>query len=189
MTQLKIFLLALALTSPVFSIGVGQKVASFELKAVDGKQYNLENELKKKEMVAVIFIATKCPYSNAYIQRYRTLFDALSQRISVSLFTINSNDTESFDEVKAHAKENKFSFPVLKDEGHKVADLFGAEKTPEVFLVGKDKEILYHGRIDDDAEGKHVKRQDLLAAVDEVVTKKPISVKETKAFGCSIKRK
>lgn len=190
MRQLKFLAFALLFfLSPLYALTVGEKVADFQLKGIDGKNYSLKEELSKKDLVAVIFIATKCPYSNAYNQRYKVLHDAVLQRIKVSLLTINANDTESLEEVKSHAKENKFVFPVLKDEGHKVADLFGAQKTPEAYLIAKNQELLYHGRIDDDSEGKNVKREDLLTSIDETLAKKPVSVKETKAFGCSIKRK
>jgi hypothetical protein len=77
---------------------------------------------------------------------------------------------------------------VLKDVGHKVADAFGAEKTPETFLVNSQYKILYHGRIDDDTEGTHIQKRDLFMAVQNFLSGKQVPVVETKAFGCSITR-
>ena len=92
-------------------------------------------------------------------------------------------------EVKKHADERKFSFPVLKDDKHLIADAFGAEKTPEAYLIGADGKIFYHGRIDDDTEGKKITRRDVVVALQEHFAGKKVSQAETKAFGCSIKRK
>jgi peroxiredoxin len=138
----------------------------------------------------VVFVATKCPYSNAYNERYNGLAADLKKLgKKVAFFPINSNDTESMEEVKKHAEEHKFTFPVLKDEKHAIADGFKAEKTPEAYLVGADGKVFYHGRIDDDTEGKKITRKDLLAALEEHLAGKKVTVAETKAFGCSIKRK
>lgn len=182
--------LFLILSIPGFIFGgVGSQISNFGLSGTDGKVYQLETALKTTPLVAVVFVATKCPYSNAYNERYNQLVQELKKRKKVTLFAINSNDTEPMDEVKGHAQEKQFSFPVLKDEKHQVADLFGAEKTPEVFLVNQERKVVYHGRIDNDSEGKNVTRNDLLEAIDEVLSKKRVSIAETKAFGCSIKRK
>jgi len=40
----------------------------FKLKGSDGKEYNLES-FKEKKAVVVMFISTRCPYSNAYNER------------------------------------------------------------------------------------------------------------------------
>jgi peroxiredoxin len=159
-----------------------------DLKATDGKSYGLETALKSNKAAVVVFIATECPFSNKYNARYEKLAKTLKAK-NVAFLPINSNDTEPLTKVSEHAKEHKFSFPVLKDEAHKIADAFQAEKTPEAFLIGKDRSVLYHGRIDDDTEGTSKNpSQDLLAAVDQHLANKPIQVKETKAFGCTIKK-
>jgi len=165
-----------------------QTVSQFSLPATDGKNYDLSSLLKTHEAAVVIFVATKCPYSNAYNERYNRLAKSLKES-KIAFLPINSNDTESLAQVKAHSQDQKFSFPVLKDDGHKVADLFEAAKTPEVFMVDKKLNIIYHGRIDDDSEGKSpAPSEDLLAAVSDLLGKREIRVKQTKAFGCSIKR-
>jgi len=92
------------------------------------------------------------------------------------------------EEIKKHAAENKFTFPVLKDWQNVIADKFGASFTPEVYLLNSRFEILYHGRIDDSRRENEVKSRDLKNALDEILTGKPVSVSETKAFGCTIKR-
>ena len=82
----------------------------------------------------MIFVATKCPVSNAYNGRMAEMAKEYGAR-GVAFVRINRNKTEPAAEVAAHAKEHGFTFPVVKDEGNKVADLYGATHTPEVFVL------------------------------------------------------
>jgi peroxiredoxin len=102
---------------------------------------------------------------------------------------INSNKTESVEEAVAHAKQHGHTFPILKDPGNKVADLYDAKRTPEIFVVGKDGKLLYHGRIDDNSDdASKVTSPDLKNALDALLAGQPVAKAETKAFGCTIKR-
>ena len=73
-------------------------------------------------------------------------------------------------------------------KGNVKADQFGAQVTPEVYVFDAGWTLRYHGRIDDDRAGSAVASQDLKAAVDAVVAGQEVRLKETKAFGCTIKR-
>lgn len=181
---------SLLTTLTAFGLAPGAAAPDFKLSATDGKSYDLKEALKANGAAMVVFIATKCPYSNAYNERYNQLITSLKGLAKpVAFFAINSNDTEPMADVKKHAEERKFAFPVLKDEKHATADAFGAEKTPEAFLIGTDGKVFYHGRIDDDTEGKKITRRDVLVALEEHFGGRKVSQPETKAFGCSIKRK
>jgi hypothetical protein len=92
------------------------------------------------------------------------------------------------EEIKNHAKEHGFEFPILKDWNNVIADKLGAGVTPEIYVLNSNFEILYHGRIDDSQREGRVKSRDLRAALDEILTGKPVTVVSTKAFGCTIKR-
>jgi peroxiredoxin len=102
---------------------------------------------------------------------------------------INSNKSEPAEEVGAHGKQHGFTFPLMKDPGNKVADLYNASHTPEVFVVDGAGKLRYHGRIDENYEDPaRVTSPDLKNALDAMIANKPIVRAETKAFGCSIKR-
>jgi hypothetical protein len=106
----------------------------------------------------------------------------------VAFVGINANKQESAAEVADHAKSHGFPFPVLKDEGNVQADAFGAQVTPEVYVYDPAWTLRYHGRIDEDMKGDHVASPDLRNALDALLAGKDVPAKETKAFGCSIKR-
>ena len=168
---------------------IGAPAPDFTLpSASDGKAVALKDLLAKSKAVAVVFIATKCPVSNAYNTRMAALGKEYAAK-GVLLVGINSNKTEPAGEVKEHAEKHGFTFPVLKDDGNKIADAYGATKTPEVFVLDPKGNLLYHGRIDESQDdAKNVRSPDLRNALEAVLAGKPVPTAETKAFGCTIKR-
>jgi len=65
---------------------------------------------------------------------------------------------------------------------------FNAQVTPETYVIDKQGTILYHGAIDDAPNEARVKKHSLRAALDEVLAGKSVTIAETKAFGCTVKR-
>ena len=155
---------------------------------VAGKTFSLADAARTHKAVVVMFIATKCPYSNAYNDRMRDMAAAYEKR-GILFAGINSNKTEPAGEVIAHAKQHGFGFSLMKDPDNKVADLYDARHTPEIFVVDPDGKVRYHGRIDENyEEPAKVASPDLKNALDALLSGKPIARAETKAFGCTIKR-
>jgi peroxiredoxin len=184
------FAVSLALAGAALAGGpaIGAAAPKFELTTVDGKSFSLAEAEKANKAVVLMFIATKCPYSNAYNDRLRQMAEDYSRK-GVLFVGINSNKTEPQDEVVSHAKQNKWAFTLVKDPGNKVADLYDAKRTPEVYVVGADGKLLYHGRIDENyEEPTKVTSPDLKNALDQILAGQPVSKAETKAFGCTIKR-
>ena len=165
---------------------IGQPIADFTLPDADGNKHSLAS-LKGKNGTVFIFIATRCPVSNAYNARMEKVWQDYKAR-GINVVGINSNSTEPAAQVKAHAAENHLSFKVLKDEGSKVADQLGAAVTPEAYLLDAAGKLAYHGRIDNSRNGDAITSNELRDALDEVLAAKPVAKTEAKAFGCSIKR-
>jgi peroxiredoxin len=175
---------------PAAKIKVGEKMADFTLPDVNGNLHRLY-EFEGKKAVAVIFIATRCPYSNAFNHVMASLGHEYESR-GVAFIAINANKTEPVTEVAEHVRAHGLEFLVLKDEGNQIADRLGASVTPEVFLLDSTWTLRYHGALGnshqpttnpDKTNGDEVR-----AALDNVLAGKPVEVTETKAFGCTIKR-
>src|SRR5512141_1087560 len=98
---------------------VGSPAKQYTLTTVDGKTFSLTEAARSHKAVVVMFIATKCPYSNAYNARMRDLAAAYEKQ-GILFAGINSNKTEPAEEVIAHAKQHGFAFPIMKDPGNKV---------------------------------------------------------------------
>jgi len=171
----------------------GDKAIPFNLPGIDGTNHNLL-EYSKKKAVVVIFSCNHCPYVRAWEDRMVEVQADYASR-GVQLVAINSNDAvkypeDSFEKMKERAREKKFNFPYLRDEGQEVAKAYGAERTPEVFLFDKTGALRYHGVIDDNYDDPAaVKIRYLREALDAVLTGTLPRTTETKPIGCTIKWK
>jgi len=168
------------------AIEPGDKAADFKIDNFDGKSYKL-SENTNAGAIVIMFWSTECPFVQPYTDRINSLASEYMKK-NVVFWGINSNKTESTDRVKEHLKERGYPFPMLKDEGNAVADLFGATRTPEIFILDKNLNVLYHGRIDDNKNESEVTTNDLKNALDEILSGKEVTNKITKQFGCTIKR-
>ena len=158
----------------------------FSLKDYNGKEHAL-SDFSESKAIVIMFIATQCPVSNDYNERMAKIYADYKDK-NFAFLGINSNKQEDAEEVKEHAAENGLDFIILKDWENKIADVFEASFTPEIYVLSSKFELLYHGRIDDSRKESKVEKQDLRAALDEILAGKELSVNETKAFGCTIKR-
>ena len=165
---------------------IGTMIDDFKLPDADGKEHSL-NSLKGKNGIVLIFIATKCPVSNAYNERMEKLAQDYKAR-GVNVVGINSNVTEPAAEVKSHAAEKHLTFTILKDNGNKIADRLGATRTPEGYALDGNGKLVYHGRIDNSQKLEGVSANDLRNALDEMLAGKPVTKTGGAAFGCTIKR-
>jgi len=161
-------------------------VEDFTLPDVDNKDRSLKS-LAGKNGTVLLFIAVQCPVSNAYNERMEKLAQDYEAK-GIAVIGINANAAEDAAAVKAHAGENKLSFPILKDPANKIADKLGAAVTPEAYFLDANFKLLYHGRIDNARNAAQLETSDLRNALDAALAGKPIEKTEAKAFGCSIKR-
>jgi len=183
-----LFIFTISIFSGNTSKEPGDAADDFTLPGSDSKNYSLSDEINSGKTVVVIFWSTQCPFVQAYHERAKELYNSFKDK-GISIWTINANSTESMQDATNHANEHSYPFPVLKDADNKVADMLGAQRTPEVYVISKDKVILYHGRIDDNKDASQVTSNDLKNALNEITSNKDVSTKITKSFGCTIKRK
>lgn len=165
---------------------VGTVLEDFRLKDTNGAEQSY-NSLKGEKGTIIVFLSIQCPVVKGYDERISAIAADYKAK-GINVIGINSNSTEDVAAVKAHAAA-KYKFPVLIDTGNVFADKLGANYTPEMFLFDSSNKLVYHGSVDNDRSGENVSAQFLRVAMDENLAGKPISKSETKAFGCSIKRK
>lgn len=173
---------------------IGDSVADFKLKNVDGKMVAL-SDYKDKKGVILIFDCNTCPYSRAYNERIQALHKKYSSK-GFPVVTVNANDPvmspgDAFNEMVKYAKNKDYSFPYLVDESQEVAHAFGATNTPHVYVLsnegGKFK-VAYIGAIDDNSrDASQVKEKYVENAVDALLSGKEVPRTKTKAIGCTIK--
>lgn len=175
---------------------VGDKAADFKLKNVDGKYVSLTDFPHAKGFI-LMFSCNHCPYSVAYEDR-KIALDKKYKPLGYPVIIINPNDPaveprDSYELMQVRSKEKGFTFPYLFDDGQKVYPVYGATRTPHVFLLekaGKDYFVRYIGAIDDNhRDASAVKEPYLANAVDALLAGKKPDPDFTRAIGCTIKAK
>ena len=88
-------------------------------------------------------------------------------------------------------KEFGYSFPYLFDESQSVAKAYQAACTPDIFLFDRHQKLVYRGQFDDarPGNGAPITGQDLCAALDAVLSNKPVPSAQKPSIGCNIKWK
>jgi len=169
---------------------VGKAIGNFELPDCHGAAFSLE-EVADAKLVVVAFLGVECPLAQLYGDRLVSLRNKYQPR-GVAFVGIDANVQDSREDLATFARQYKLSFPLLKDDGNRMADRFEARRTPEVFVLDRQRVVRYCGRIDDQYgvgfRQPEPKRSDLAIALDELLAGKPVSLPATVAPGCIIGR-
>ena len=173
---------------------LGASIPSPEIKMKDisGTEVSLKDAKTNKGLL-VMFSCNTCPY---VVKNQTRTNEACkyAQGNGIGVTILNSNeaqrgDDDSYNAMKEYAKQQGYNWSYLVDQNSVMADAFGAKRTPECFLFDGNGKLVYHGAIDDNpSDASAVSRKHLIAAVDELLTGKEVSVKESKSVGCGIKR-
>jgi hypothetical protein len=78
----------------------------------------------------------------------------------------------------------------IDDSAGAIGHLYGMETTPHMFVIDKSGTLVYDGAIDNQPDPFHdpaKARNYVREAVDEVIAGKPVTVSQTKPYGCSVK--
>ena len=165
-------------------------MADFELSNNYGKPVALR-EFSDRPIVVLAFLGTQCPLAKLYGPRLNELQEKYAPH-GVVVLGISSNKQDSLTDLTNYVHRQHIAYPMLKDVGNRLADAVGASRTPEVFVLDDQRQLRYHGRIDDQygvgVSRVEPTRSDLAEAIDELLADRPVSQPETRAVGCVIGR-
>lgn len=170
---------------------IGKYAPDFELPGIDDQVHHLRRYLEKFRAVGVISMCNRCPYVGLYIDKLKQLQTELGKD-GFTLIGVNGNiahndPSESFDSMKAFAREKQLNFPYLWDSTQDVTRSFGATKTPTAFLIDKDGVVRYRGQVDSNAQAQDKTEKSYLKnAVTSLFNSEEIAVTETEASGSSL---
>lgn len=179
---------------PVLEIGEKFPEHSEKLECSVNGNENTISSFEKENGLLVIFSCNTCPFVVAWEDRYPML-SKIAEENKIGFILVNSNHLkrngdDSKEAMAAHAKKHNYNWPYLIDEESSLANAFGAQTTPHVFLFDKDRKLVYKGAIDDNyKDAAAVEEFYLRDALNSLGQDKEIEVKETRNLGCSIKRK
>ena len=174
--------------APAVKLKIGDPAPDWSgIIGVDDKEHSLA-EFKKAKAVVMVFTCNHCPVAVAYEDRLVALQKDYKKK-GVQLVAVNVNNlpADRLDQMKVRAKEKKFNFPYIYDPTQKMGHDYGAEVTPHVFVLCKERKIAYVGAVDDNNNPKNVEAQFLRDALDAMLAGKKPPKAETKARGCTVK--
>ncbi|MFQ5899976.1 MAG: thioredoxin family protein [Thermodesulfobacteriota bacterium] len=174
-------------------VPLGTPAHDFSLLGIDDKNYSLDS-FKEKKVMVIIFMCNHCPYVKAVFKRLIDLQNDYKKK-GVQIVGINSNEAlnypeDSFENMKKIAQEKGISFPYLRDETQEVARAYDAVCTPDIYVYGPERKLVYRGRIDDNWQDERaVTKRDLREAVDAILQGEAAPEEQHPSMGCSIKWK
>ena len=183
----------MALT-PSTMLPLGTSAPEFVLPDTAGKMVSLA-EFESAAALLVMFICNHCPYVK-HIRAGLAQLGRDYQARSVAIVAISANDAANYPQdrpaqMKQEARAAGYSFPYLHDETQTVAKAYRAACTPDFFLFGPDRKLVYRGQFDDSRPGNGVPvtGKDLRAALDAVLAGRPVAQDQKPSIGCNIKWK
>ena len=145
--------------------------------------------------MVVVFACNHCPYVIHVSSKLGEISSQYLQK-GVAFVAINSNDVTQYPadapaKMTGFAQEAGWNFPYLIDESQQVAQAWQAACTPDFFLLDAAGNLAYAGQFDPTRPKSDQKAtgQDLRAAMDAVLTQKPIPSPQVPSLGCNIKWK
>jgi len=164
----------------------------FELPDTEGRLHSLEGDTSVATVV--VFTCNHCPYALAWHDRIAGVARDYADR-GVRVLAINPNDSErypadSFEAMQERVRrEGGWPMPYLHDATQEVARAYGAQTTPDVFVIDSSGRLRYRGAPDADHGDPSQNAAWLRGALDAVLAGADPDPAETKPVGCSIKWK
>jgi peroxiredoxin len=180
--------------TPSTMLPLGTRAPGFRLPDTDGKIVTLD-DFRDAPALLVVFLCNHCPYVKHIRHQLSTLAEDYRDE-GVAVVGINSNDAANYpeDSPEMMAREKAavgYIFPYLYDESQEVAKAYKAACTPDFYVFDKDQKLAYRGQMDGSRPGNAipVTGKDLRAALDAVLSGKPVVDDQRPSIGCNIKWK
>lgn len=138
-----------------------------------------------KKALVLVFLSVKCPCSRSHVAEVRRLAKDYPQ---FQFVAVHSNTDENREVTQEYFKVQDLGIPVVQDEGAKIANEWKALKTPHVFIVSAQGEVLYKGGVSDSAKFEKASKFYLREALADLAHDKPVRTGETRVLGCAIER-
>ena len=180
--------------TPSTMLPLGTPAPDFTLSNIDGRSVSL-SDLAGAPALLVVFMCNHCPFVKHVAAGLADLARDYQTR-GVAMVGISSNDVASHpddspEKMRAEAKTRGYTFPYLYDETQEVAKSYRAACTPDFYVFDGEQQLVYRGQMDASRpdSGIPVTGADLRAALDAVLSGKPVAKDQRASIGCNIKWK
>lgn len=182
-------------------LALGTAAPGFSLPDITSGEIVSLADFQEHKALVVIFLCAHCPYVvHVRSELVRLAYDYSGK--GVGIVAITSNDAAQYPQdapepTARMASEAGFTFPVLYDESQAIAKAYTAACTPDFFLFGPDRTLVYRGQLDDSRPSRGEARpgrgtldgRDLREAIEAVLADGPVNPDQKASIGCSIKWK
>jgi peroxiredoxin len=168
----------------------GKKAPAFELDSFDGRTFKLSDY--QGSIVVLEWLNTDCPQVKYHYEQAKTMVNLAKKYRdqNVVWLAINSTSQTTTEANRAFAKKYELPYPILDDRPGQVGRLYGARKTPHLFLIDGDGYLVYEGAIDNAPPGKPQaggkKTNYVEQALTELLSGKKVSVPATPPYGTAV---
>jgi hypothetical protein len=175
-------------TSKDLPIGLGSPLRPFRLpEPLTGRLLGPE-DFPAARALLVAFIRNVCPD----VQHVAGALAALTrdlEPLGLQALAVNAAASEAAEEapaaVAAEALRHGYVFPYLIDQTQAVARAYGAVRTPDFYVFGRDRRLAYHGRFDETrfGEGRRAHGGDLRRALLQALRERRAEAPGAQAAG------
>jgi hypothetical protein len=173
-------------------LGSTLPLGDVSMEDISGRNLTL-NGVKGDNGLLVIFSCNTCPWVIKWEDRYPVVQEIAAAN-DIGMILLNPNEDyrdkgDGMDDMILHAEKAGYDLPYVLDKNHRVADAFGASRTPHVYLFDSEDKLVYVGAIDDNANSAaDVEEFYIKDAIEQLSAGQPITTASTKSIGCTIKR-
>ena len=167
--------------SPAEPAALERLVKDFALKdVISGKEIKLSDH--KDNIVVLMWHSPSCMASPLYEKRVKAFIDSYKDK-KVVLLGINSSSGDTENGLKSYAKDQKLTFPILRDADQAIAQYFSISQTSMFLVIDTKGKLRYSGGVDDNVNMNMVRRQYVKKAVDSILANKRFLLRKTFSFG------
>ncbi|HSY17086.1 MAG TPA: redoxin domain-containing protein [Candidatus Acidoferrales bacterium] len=186
-------LAALTVAVAAFAVEIGKPAPDFTGTDINGKTVKLSDY--KGKIVVIESYNSDCPFChNQYKGAVQELQKDLAAKGVVWLLVNSVNAKNSSHRTAAKAQKEWTDLKInatawIDDTAGTIGRLYDMKTTPHVFVVTADGTLAYNGAMDDRPEpfgDPRTAKNYVRAAVDELLAGKPVTVTQTKPYGCSV---
>lgn len=169
------------------TLAIGDSAPAHELPDTDGNHHALHED---GATTVVVFTCNHCPYALAWHDRLA----GVAGDYDVRFLYVNPNNAEthpgdSYEAMQERVAGESWTFPYLRDESQEAARAFGAQTTPDVFVLDAEGRLRYRGAPDSDHRDESQDAAWLREALDSLLAGEDVARAETEPVGCSVKWK
>lgn len=181
--------------TPSNMMPLGHNAPDFKLMDVVAGNFLTLNDVRDAKGLMVLFICVHCPYVIHVQERLISIAKEYKKK-GIGVVAISSNDVEKYpqdnpEQMKRQAEEFNFNFPYLYDKEQEVAKAYMAACTPDLYVFDENLNCYYRGRMDESTpgNGKVNDGNDLINALESLLSNKPSPPNQFPSVGCNIKWK